>query len=393
MLGELPAQPEDEIIGLMQAFRADPRPDKIDLGVGVYRDEDGRTPVMRAVRAAGRLLWEGETTKAYVGLLGDPVFCAEVERLVLADAAEPAGLASGATNGGTGAVRMAFDMARLAAPGGRIWLTDPTWPNHAVIAAAIGAEVVPFRYYDPATGGVDTEGMLAALGKTRAGDLVVLHGACHNPTGADLDAEGWDAVAAVLDRTGATPLVDLAYQGFGAGIEADAAGLRRLVRALPEVMVAVSGSKSFGVYRDRAGALLVQARDGAARDLARANMAALNRQACSFPPDHGARLVSLVLGDAILRADWEDELDAMRHRLVELRGLLAEELRRQTNSDRFDALARQRGMFSRLPLRREQIERLRGEQGIYLIGDGRMNVAGLSRAAIPGIAAAIASLG
>ncbi|TCM83564.1 aromatic amino acid transaminase [Rhodovulum steppense] len=393
MLSRLSPQAPDKIIGLMQAFRADPRADKIDLGVGVYRDAAGATPVMRAVKAAEERLWQSQQTKGYVAIEGDPGFLDAVRLLVLGEAVGPERVAAVGTPGGTGAVRIALDLVRLANPRARVFLPDPSWPNHAAIVGHLGLEQVDYRYYDAASRVLDRDGMLADLGRAGPGDVVILHGCCHNPTGADLTAVDWADVAAVLERTGALALVDLAYLGFAAGVEADAAGLRMLAGRLPEMLVAVSGSKNFGLYRERVGAILAVAGDAATATLARGNLSNLNRQTYAFPPDHGARVVTGILTDAALRADWLAELDAMRARMEGLRASLADTLREISGSDRFAYLAAQKGMFSLIGATPEQVAAMRDAHGVYVIGDGRMNVAGLSEANIPRVARAMLAAG
>jgi aromatic-amino-acid transaminase len=391
MFEALQPQPADKILELMALFHADPRPGKIDLGVGVYRDAQGVTPVMRAIRAAGKRLWETEQTKSYTALAGDPAFGTAMAGLILADSVPASRIAAAATPGGTGAVKLALDLAVRAAPAATVWMSDPTWPNHPAIIAHVGLRARTYRYDDPATGGVDVPGMLADLEAVQAGDVVLLHGCCHNPTGANPTAEEWQAIAAVLARRGALPLVDLAYQGFGEGLEDDAAPTRMLAAHLPEVLIAASCSKNFGIYRERAGVLLAVCPEER-RDTVQANLATLNRLCFSFPPDHGARLVTTVLGDPALRADWMAELDAMRSGMLDLRRALARDLRNLTNSDRFDFIARHRGMFSRLGLPADAVARLRSEHAIYIVGDSRMNIAGLNAETVPVLARAVASV-
>ena len=396
MLETLRMPPPDKILQVAQAFRADPRKSKIDLGVGVYKDAEGRTPVMRAVKAAEKRIWEEQDTKTYTALAGDPLFAAAMARMILGAglAEETEGRrAAIATPGGTGAVQKGMELAKMAgaatgsAP--RVFLPSPTWPNHTAIARHLGLEVVEYRYFDPATGLVDGGGLLADLSGVRGSDLVVLHGCCHNPTGANPGPALWGRIADAVEAAGAAVLVDLAYQGFGDGLEADAAATRMLAGRLPEVMVAASCSKNFGIYRERTGLLLVLSDGGEA---VQGTLAALNRLNYSFPPDHGARIVQTVLGDPELRADWEAELEEVRGHLIGLREALARALRERTNSDRFDALARHRGMFSRLGLTEEQVERLRDGHGVYMTADSRMNVAGLNAHTVPVLADAIASV-
>jgi aromatic-amino-acid transaminase len=392
MLERLQPQPEDKIIQLMALFRADPRADKIDLGVGVYKDATGHTPVMRAVRAAGQAVWQAETTKTYVALAGDAAFHAAMAALVLGDAVPAARVAAAAAPGGTGALRIAFDLIHKTAPGATVWMSDPTWPNHPAICKDLGLKVASYRYFDESTGGVDAAGMLADLGRVAPGDVVLLHGCCHNPTGANLTQAEWAQVADVLAGSGATVLVDIAYQGFGDGLEEDAFGTRLLAARLPELLIAASCSKNFGVYRERVGVLLAVTPEGADRGIVQANLAMLNRLNYSFPPDHGARLVQTVLDTPALRADWQAELEEVRLSMLGLREQLAAELRQLTNSDRFDFVARHRGMFSRLGLTPDQVARLRSEHAIYMVGDSRINIAGLNRDSVPVLARAIASV-
>ena len=386
MFDALKPQVQDKILTLMQMYRDDPRKDKIDLGVGVYKDATGLTPVMRAVKAAERRLWEVETTKTYTGLAGDPAFNAAMVRLILG-ADVPA--AAVATPGGTGAIRQGFELIRMAAPEAVVWLSNPTWPNHPSILNYLEMKTAEYRYFDAASGGLDVPGMLADLGRVAPGDVVLLHGCCHNPTGANPSAADWAEIADVLAARGAIPFVDLAYQGFGDGLEADAAATRMIAARFPEVLIAASCSKNFGIYRERTGVLIALGGD---LGVTQGNLAYLNRQNFSFPPDHGARLVTMILADDSLRADWQAELEEVRLHMLTLRQDLADALRRDTNSDRFDFVAAHRGMFSRLGLTETQVNRLRTEHGIYMVGDSRINIAGLNAATIPVLAAAVAQV-
>ncbi|MGY6410372.1 MAG: amino acid aminotransferase [Alkalilacustris sp.] len=390
MFGRLEAPAPDPIIALMQRFAADGRPDRVDLGVGVYRDAAGRTPVMAAVAAAEARMLAAQETKGYLGLAGDPRFIAAMEGLLLGG---PAGAraAAVATPGGSGALRQALALVRMANPGAEVWIGRPSWPNHAAIAGELGM-AVRLHPYLGADGRVDAGAMLGALGAAKAGDVVVLHASCHNPSGADLTAEEWAALADLCAARGLLPLVDVAYQGFGEGVEADVAGLRLMAGRLPELLVAASGSKSFGLYRERVGLVLALCEGpGAARATGGA-LQSLNRKNFAFPPDHGARVVTTILEDPVLRADWQAELDAMRHRVAGLRAALADALREATGSERFDVLTAQRGMFSLLGLTPAQVERLRAAHAIYLVPDGRANIAGLGEATLPRVATAIAEV-
>lgn len=392
MLETVPAREADAIIGLMQMFRDDPRPGKVDLGVGVWRDAAGRTPVMRAIKAAERRLVETQASKSYVGLAGDPAFHAALVELLFGGTVDPARIAAAATPGGTGAVRQILELVRLADPSATVWISTPTWPNHPAILTTLGIPTRAFRYYDAVSGAIDRDGLLADLAQARRGDVVLLHGACHNPTGADPDPALWAGIAAVLERTGAVPFVDMAYQGFGDGLDADAAGLRLLAARLPELLVAASCSKSFGVYRDRAGLALALCPDAATGARAAGTLAWLNRQSFAFPPDHGARAVTMVLTDPALRADWEAELADMRSGMLANRRRLAEALRAETGSDRFGFLAAHRGMFALLGLAPAGVARLREEEAVYIVGDSRINLAGLTPETTPRVARAIARI-
>lgn len=390
MLETLSPVTQDQILQLMALYRDDTRTDKIDLGVGVYKDATGLTPVMRAVKAAEKQLWETETTKTYTALAGDAGFNTAMIDLILG-AGFADRTAAIATPGGTGAIRQALELIRMANPAAKVWLSNPTWPNHPSIIKYLGMEMAEYRYFDSATRGVDFEGLMADLATVAAGDAVLLHGCCHNPTGANLSMDQWAQVVALLAGRGAVPFVDLAYQGFGDGLDADAAATRLIAGAFPEVLIAASCSKNFGIYRERAGVLMALTSPDR-KGVVQGNLNFLNRQNYSFPPDHGARLVTMILNDAALRADWMAELEEVRLNMLTLRQSLADALRRATNSDRFDFVATHRGMFSRLGLTAAEVLRLRTEFGIYMVGDSRINIAGLNTQTVPVLAAAIAQV-
>ncbi len=392
MLSNLKPQSVDKILALMGQFKADPRADKIDLGVGVYKDATGLTPVMRAVKAAEKQLWETETSKTYTALAGEPAYHAAMAELVLGAGYPAERLAALATVGGTGACRQGFELARMANPGCTIWVSDPTWPNHLSILSFMKQDYKLYRYFDSATRAVDFTAMMADLDAVKPGDVVLLHGCCHNPTGANLTLAQWGAVADLLAAKGAVPMIDLAYQGFGDGLEEDAAGTRLIANRLPEVLIAASCSKNFGIYRERTGILMVLG-DPATRDLTQGALAYLNRQTYSFAPDHGARLVTMILTDPVLRADWQAELEEVRLGMLSLRESLAAELKRLSNSDRFGFIAAHRGMFSRLGASPEQVEQMRVKNGIYMVGDSRLNIAGLNAQSVPILAQAIIDAG
>ena len=393
MFQSLKEQPADKILALMQKYKEDPRESKIDLGVGVYKNAEGLTPVMRAVKTAEQQLWERETTKSYVGLVGDPQFSDVMVDLVLTDSVARGNVAAAATPGGTGAVRQAFELLKMANPDVRVFVSDPTWPNHLSILKYLDLPVVPYRYFDSETRGVDFAGMMEDLADARSGDVILLHGCCHNPTGANLNMSQWQEVVDFLNKSGATPMIDIAYQGFGDGLQEDAAGTRLVASSVPETVIAASCSKNFGIYRERTGLLMVMSQDATAKGLNQSTLAFLNRQNFSFPPDHGARLVTMVLSDPALRADWAAELEEVRLGMLDLRTQLASELQRLSGSDRFGFLAEHRGMFSRLGASAEHVEKLRADHAVYMVGDSRMNIAGLNSATVPLLAQAIIDAG
>lgn len=393
MLENLSELPADKIIALMAEFRADPRENKVDLGVGVYKDASGNTPVMRAVKAAEKQLWETETTKTYTALAGDPGFGKALSGLVLGDAAEEERLAFAAQPGGTGAIHQALELIKMATPEATIWLSAPTWPNHPSIIKHLGMKMTEYRYFDNEARAVDFAGMMDDLDGVKPGDVVLLHGACHNPTGANLTLPQWDEVATLIEEKGAVVLIDLAYQGFGDGLEEDAAATRLLASRLPEVLIAASCSKNFGLYRERTGLLMAIAPGPKRKALTQQSLAHLNRLNFSFPPDHGARLVQMILEDPALKADWAAELEEVRTSMLGLRTKLAEALRARTGSDRFGFIAEHRGMFSRIGATPEQVAYMREKHAIYMVGDSRMNIAGLNDANIDILAEAIADAG
>jgi aspartate aminotransferase len=392
MLEHLKPQPADKIIELIALYAADTRADKLDLGVGVYKDEAGKTPVMRAIKAAEAKLLAEQASKSYVGLLGDLGFVAAMRDMVLGQSVPADRVVGAQTPGGTGAIRQLYELVKLASPNATMWMSDPTWPNHPAILKHVGLKGASYRYFDAETCAVDFDGMMADLAQAKPGDIILLHGCCHNPTGANLDAAQWVAIGDLILKNNLIPLIDFAYQGFGDGLDEDAAGVRALAARVPQMLIAASCSKNFGVYRDRVGVALVLAENAEQAQLSKANLATLNRLNYSFPPDHGAVVVASVLADPALRADWQAELESMRQRMLDLRVGLAAALRKATNSSRFDFVADHRGMFSRLGLTPEQVLRLRDEFGIYMVGDSRLNVAGLPGERLDWLASAIAKV-
>jgi aromatic-amino-acid transaminase len=389
MLDRLEQQPPDALLALIKLHDADPRADKIDLGVGVYRTGQGATPVFEAIKAAERKLVEEQDTKAYLGPEGDMGFVHALMPYVFGNDPTRGGRIDGMqTPGGTGALRLALALAKRAGVT-RVLMGTPSWPNHAQIVKDLGLELVGFSHAAE-DGTPDFDALEQALAGAGKGDAVILHGACHNPTGIDYTPAQWDEIAAVLAKSPVLPIVDLAYQGLGHGMDEDAYGVRTLIDAVPEAMVAQSCDKNFGLYRDRVGALYVVGKE--ADDLGRilSNGHALARAAWSMPPDHGAAAVRLVLRDADLTGQWLDELEQMRMRIRQVRETLADA--GQLGSVDLAPLGRQNGMFAMLPLSKEQIEALRADHGIYMAGSGRINVAGLTTDNIPKFTAAIAAV-
>jgi aromatic-amino-acid transaminase len=376
----------------MAAYAADTHPDKVDLGVGVYRDASGVTPVMAAVRKAEQRILDSQVTKAYVGAGGNRPFAAFIEALTLG-ADHPARAAGRVvtlqTPGGCGGVRLAADLIQRAGRGARVLVSEPTWPNHRPLLGGAGLAVDDFPYYDPATGALGFDAMLAALARLPAGNVVLLQASCHNPTGQDLSAAQWQTLADVLERQQLIPLMDLAYQGLGDGLDADAAPVRMMAARLPEVLIAVSCSKNFGLYRERVGAVIAVARDAREAAIVMNHLQILARRMYSMPPDHGAAIVATIAADPVLTAEWLAELEAMRVRVGTIRASLAAALRREFGTGRFDFIEGQRGMFSLLGLPPAAVKALAAEHHVYIAGDSRINVAGLPEAKIERVARAI----
>ncbi|MVW75561.1 amino acid aminotransferase [Pseudomonas xionganensis] len=382
--------PGDPILGLMDAYRQDPNPAKLDLGVGVYKDAQGLTPIPRAVKLAEQRLVASETSKSYIGGHGDPLFGRLLSQLVLgADSpllVERAGATQ--TPGGTGALRLCADFIAQCLPGRGIWLSDPTWPIHESIFAAADLKVGHYPYVD-ANNQLNVEAMIAALTHVPRGDVVLLHACCHNPTGFDLTPRDWKRVLEVVKARELLPLIDFAYQGFGDGLEQDAFAVRLFAAELPELLITSSCSKNFGLYRERTGALIVCAEHAEKLQDVRSQLAFIARNLWSTPPAHGAAVVAGILGDSELKALWVDELEAMRQRVASLRVGLVEALRPYGLSDRFAHIAQQRGMFSYTGLSPAQVQMLRDEFSVYMVGSGRANMAGLDGERLDQLASAI----
>lgn len=371
-----PSKP-DPILAIMGLYREDKRADKMDFGVGVFKDLSGNTPVPKAVKEAERRLLEQQTSKAYVGMAGDLAYNEAIKRLTLAEAAPGDRCVSLQTPGGSGSIRLLGEVIQGSAPSAQVWLPTPTWPNHGPTLSAAGLTMASYPYFDFASQSLLKAQMFDTLAKVPAGDIVLLHGCCHNPTGADLDMADWQRLTDMALSQGFVPFVDIAYQGFGQGLEEDAAGLRYMASRVPEMLISASCSKNFGLYRDRIGAAIMIGKSAEATQAMRGALLARTRLSVSMPPAHGAEVVREILNDPALEQGWRAEVDAMRRQIQSARQSLADQMRSLSNSDRFDFIAQQRGMFSTLGLSDAQIERLRDDFAIYVVGGGRMNLAGL----------------
>ena len=392
--GAIGRVPGDPILGLMEAYAKDSNPNKFDLGVGVFKDAQGLTPIPAAVKQAEQRLLEQQASKSYVGGHGDAAFGRLISELVLgSDSSLLSQQRAGATQtpGGTGALRLAAEFIEHCLPGRGIWLSDPTWPIHETIFAGAGLKVSHYPYVGT-DNRLNVAGMLAALEVAPKGDVVLLHACCHNPTGFDLSQDDWHAVLEVVRRRELLPLIDFAYQGFGDGLEEDAWAVRLFAAELPELLITSSCSKNFGLYRDRTGALLVCSHDADKLLDVRSQLALLARNLWSTPPDHGAAVVAQILGDADLKRLWVEEVEAMRQRIAELRVGLVEALAPHGLSERFAHIAEQRGMFSYTGLSPEQVKQLRERHSVYMVGTGRANIAGADAARLEALAAAIADV-
>jgi len=377
MFHDLTMPPPDKILSLMPIFRNDRRGHKIDLGVGVYRDPSGATPILKCVEEAERRILDAQTTKAYVGPAGDPIYCALMTQLVFGDAAPRDRLCAIQTPGAAGALAILAGLIAMARPGSTIHVPNPTWINHFPILESVGLEVVTYPYFDSSTGLVDFNAAMQYLSAAPRGDVILLHGCCHNPTGADLDLAQWRKMSDIIEGRGLIPFVDIAYQGFGDGLEDDAFAVRLLASMVPEMIVASSCSKNFGIYRERTGTAFVLGSNPQQAEIARAQMVTLARDNYSMPPDHGSAIVRTILEDPTLAAGWRQELEEMRVNIRNIRDQLSAAFRRSTGDDRFAYFRTNKGMFSRLNITPQDAARLREEFAIYVIEDGRINVAGL----------------
>jgi aspartate aminotransferase len=384
----------DAILGLLASFRADPFSQKVDLGVGVYRDERGATPVLEAVRRAEHLVVDAETTKSYMAAAGREEYNRAVEELVLGDshAARRAGrVRTVQAPGGCGALRVGAELIRAAEPAAAVFVSEPTWANHVQLLGSSGLKLERYPYYAPGAHELRFAAMLERLEEARAGDVVLLHAGCHNPCGADRSLDQWRALTELVARRDLVPFLDLAYQGFGVDLTSDAAGVRWVTEHVPEALVAVSNSKNLGLYRERLGALIVISGSTARVEAAYSHVLQIARSIYSMPPDHGAAIAARIFADAQLRGVWLEELARMQGRLAGMRTLLAEKLRAATGTAAFDFIATQRGMFSMLGVSPQVVRVLREEHHIYMMQDSRINVAGITRENAEYVAHAIAA--
>ena len=395
MLETLNKAPPDPIIGLTEAFGKDPNPEKINLGVGVYKDEHGNTPVFATVRETQERLLQAEKTKNYTPIEGTGEFSRAVQGLLFGEDHEIIGTSRAATvqsPGGTGALRIAADFVHKLFPGTRVWISDPSWANHPKVFEAAGIKVGTYAYFDDTRNELDLDAMLASLNELSAGEVVLLHGCCHNPTGVDPNPEEWKRIGDVVQDRGLIPLVDFAYQGMGIGVDADAVGLRELCRPGVELFVANSFSKNFGLYNERVGALTIIGGSDEAAAAALSHAKICIRTNYSNPPAHGAALVTAILADADRRMRWEGEVAGMRDRIVEMRSLFVETLKKKGIERDFSFIARQRGMFSFSGLTGAQVDSLRSRYSIYVVSSGRINVAGMTHSNMDHLCEAIAEV-
>jgi len=391
MLEKLERLPADPILGLAAACRADSNPQKVDLTVGIYMDEQGICPVFEAVQQAQRALVEEEVTKAYLPPAGDELFNSGIQQLVLgldSSALRDGRVTSIQTPGGCGALRIGAEVIHAAAPDARVWVSDPTWPVHIPLLGSVGLSFQTYRYYEPASHGVNFDGMVADLKGASRGDVVLLHGCCHNPCGADLSLQQWGVIAAMAEQQGFVPFIDIAYQGLGDGLDEDAAGLRLLVSRLPEVLVAASCSKNLGLYRERTGAAIFVCQDEANAQAISTQAQSAARRVYSMPPAHGALLAGRILTDDSLGQVWRTELVAMCQRINQLRTRLRQSLETHSGRD-FAFIEQEKGMFSFLGLSADQAIRLREEYSVYMLNSSRINVAGVNASNIEYLSEAV----
>jgi aromatic-amino-acid transaminase len=382
-IADLPPVQNDSLIALIAMVNADPRPDKIDVGVGVFRDSGGNTPILKVMKEAEQRLLDTQVTKAYLGSAGDKRFAELLRPVLLGEHADDPRIVGVQTPGGCGALRLGFELLAKANHHARVFVGTPTWPNHPPIIRAVGLEQSEYPYYERGQGAIRFEDMIEALGTGAPGDIALLHGCCHNPTGADLDEKQWREVARVVAERGLIPFVDIAYQGFGRGLDEDAFGVRLMLDTCDEVIIAQSCDKNFSCYRDRVGSLWIKTASAEASGAAMGHVFQIAREMWSMPPDHGAASARIILDDPQLKARWLDELTDMRNRINAVRQRIA------AADPRLAFIGRQFGMFSMLPLSKEQVLKLREDHAIYMADSGRFNVVGMGDAQIDRFIAAV----
>lgn len=391
MFESLQAAPADAILGLITEHKNDPRPEKIDLGVGVFRTAEGETPVLDVVKLAEQRLVDTQESKAYIGTAGDPNFNAAMQDLIFSDSVDSDRIATIQAPGGSGSLRVAASLILRARPDAKVWVSDPTWANHIPLLGGAGVTLESYPYYDTKKHVIRIDAMLDALGKADAGDVVLLHACCHNPSGMDPSEEDWEAIADVVVERELVPFIDMAYQGFAQSLSDDAFAVRHFAGRVPEMIVSGSCSKNFGLYRDRVGSLSMLAADKASRDIVFSQINSIVRTIYSVPPDHGAVVVATILNDPDLRAAWRVELAEMRSRLREMRVLLNEALIEKAPDHDFSHLVRATGMFCFLGISEDQVNRLKRDYGVYMVGSSRINTAGITAKNVNYLADAIAA--
>lgn len=392
MFETLQTMPADAILGLIAEHRDDPRPEKIDLGVGVYRDANGDTPILNAVKKAETRLLETQASKAYLGTAGAPEFNAAIQDLAFGDAVSRDRLVTIQTPGGSGSLRVAAGILLRARESVSVWVSEPTWANHVPLLGGAGLELKPYPYYDTGTHTINVEAMAEALRSAPQGDVVLLHGCCHNPSGLDPTEDEWRAIIDVIAERELLPFVDIAYQGFAQGVDEDAFAIRELAQRVPEMIVANSCSKNFGLYRDRVGSVSFLAADTATRDIVSSQVNNYVRTLYSMPPDHGAAVVGMILDDDVLRSEWLGEVDEMRERLQSMRVLLNDALLERSPGRDFSHLVRANGMFCFLGVSPDEVRKLKQDYGVYMVDSSRINVAGITERNVGYLADAIAAV-
>jgi len=384
--------PPDAIIGLIAEYKNDPREPKVDLGIGVYRDAAGETPVLDVVKEAERRILESQASKTYIGSAGSAAFNEAMRDLTFADSVAGDRVAMLQTPGGSGSLRVAAGVILRARKDATVWVSGPTWANHVPLLGGAGLELKTYAYYDDERKSLDLDAMLDALHDIPKGDVILLHASCHNPTGIDPDEAQWREIADVIVERELLPFIDIAYQGFSSGLDSDVFIARELAGRVPEMIVCTSCSKNFGLYRDRVGALFIVTADSKTRDIAQSQANNLVRTMYSMPPDHGAAVVETILHDEKLRARWVEELGEMRERLHDMRQLLADALRAEAPEHDFSHVVRARGMFCFLGISTEQVRRLKKDHAVYMVDSSRINIAGITAGNVGHIARSVAAV-